>query len=385
MKRSPLAGTTPANTVAKLLRNHCVAGLLPTLLLLALPAAVEAQFTYTTNSGAITITGYTGSGGAVIIPSKITGLPVTSIGPSAFQFSSSLTSITISNNVTSIADAAFASCAALTAITVDAANPTFASVAGVLFNKSLTTLVQYPGGKTGAIAISNSVTSIGNWAFASCTNVTTITIPNSVTNIGDSAFWSCASLTNVTIGNQVASIGVFAFEFCTNLSSVTIPNSVINIAFGAFEVCSKLITVTIGSGVTSIGDHAFELCTNLTSANFMGNAPGVGSQVFFGDTHATVYYLPGTTGWTSTFAGVPAVLLNSQVQPRITSFGVRTNRFSFSITGGPNQMIVVEAGTSSANTLWTPVATNNLTGGSSFFSDPQWTNFTRRFYRVRSP
>ena len=151
--------------MAKRFRNHFVARLLPSLLLLALPVAVEAQFTYTTNSGAITITGYTGSGGAVVIPDKITGLPVTGIGSSAFHFNSSLTSVTISNKVTSIGDAAFASCPGLTAITVDAANPAFASVAGVLFNKSLTTLVQYPGGNAGAYAISNSVTSIGDNAF----------------------------------------------------------------------------------------------------------------------------------------------------------------------------------------------------------------------------
>jgi hypothetical protein len=127
------------------------------------------------------------------------------------------------------------------------------------------------------------------------------------------------------------------------------------------------------------------LCTNLTAAYFQGNAPSVGSLVFSSDPHATVYYLPGTTGWASTFAGVPAVLLNPQVQPRIANAGVRTNRFGFAITGGVNQVIVVEAGTSSANTLWAPVGTNNLIGGSSFFSDPQWTNYTRRFYRLRSP
>lgn len=70
--------------------------------LLALPAAVQAQFTYTTNGGSITITKYTGSGGAVTIPAKINGLPVTTIGHTAFEFCTSLTSITISNNLTSI-------------------------------------------------------------------------------------------------------------------------------------------------------------------------------------------------------------------------------------------------------------------------------------------
>src|ERR1035438_1968935 len=377
--------TALTRTMTTYSRTACATGLLTLLLLLTLPAAVEAQFTYTTNNGAITITRYTGPGGAVTIPNKITGMPVTSIGPSAFQFNSSLTSVAITNSVISIGDGAFAACPSLTAITVDGVNPAFASVAGVLHTKSQTTLVQYPGGKAGAYTISNSVTSIGNWAFASCATLTSIAIPNSVTSIGDSAFWSCPSLTNVTIGDKVANIGVFAFEFCPNLTSVAIPNSVTNIAFGAFEVCPKLTTVTIGNRVASIGDHAFQLCTNLTAAYFMGNAPSVGSFVFFGDTHATVYYLPGTTGWASTFAGVPAVLWNPQVQTSRASFGVRTNRFGFDIAGSSNLVIVVEACTNLANPLWSPVGTNTLTSGSSYFSDPPSTNFTRRFYRLRPP
>jgi hypothetical protein len=377
--------TALARTMTTHLRTTCVTGLLPLLLLLTLPAAVEAQFTYVTNNGAITITGYTGSGGVVIIPNKITGMPVTSIGPSAFQFNSRLTSVAITNSVTSIGDGAFAACPSLTAITVDVVNPVFSSVAGVLHTKSQTTLVQYPGGKAGAYTISNTVTSIGNWAFASCTGLTSVTIPSGVTSIGDHAFWACPSLTNVTIGNKVADIGVYAFEFCTNLSSVTIPNSVINIAFGAFEVCSKLITVTIGNRLASIGDYAFEFCTNLTAVYFTGNAASVGSTVFFGDSKATVYYLPGTIGWASTFAGVPAVLWNPQVQTSRASFGVRTNRFGFDIAGSSNLVLVVEACTNLANPLWSPVGTNTLTSGSSYFSDPRWTNLTRRFYRLRSP
>lgn len=64
------------------LRTACAARLLPLLVLLALPDAVQAQFSYTTSGGKVTITGYTGSGGAVVIPSTISGLPVTSIGSS---------------------------------------------------------------------------------------------------------------------------------------------------------------------------------------------------------------------------------------------------------------------------------------------------------------
>ena len=89
------------------LRTACAARLLPLLLLLTLPAAVQAQFTYTTNNGTITITGYTGPGGAVTIPSTINGLPVTSIGDWAFGDCTSLTSVTIPNSVTSIGTDAF--------------------------------------------------------------------------------------------------------------------------------------------------------------------------------------------------------------------------------------------------------------------------------------
>jgi hypothetical protein len=64
---------------------------------------------------------------------------------------------------------------------------------------------------------------------------------------------------------------------------------------------------------------------------------------------------------------------------------VRTNRFGFDITGSSNLVIVVEASTNLANLVWLPVSTNNLTGGSAYFSDPQWTNYPSRFYRLRSP
>ena len=84
-------------------------------------------------------------------------------------------------------------------------------------------------------------------------------------------------------------------------------------------------------------------------------------------------------------AVVRRVLWNPQVQTSDASFGVRTNQFGFTITGTSNLVIVVEACTNLANPIWSPVATNTLTGGSSYFSDPQWTNYPARFYRLRSP
>jgi hypothetical protein len=90
---SSIAKTTKPNTVAGSLRTACAARLLPLLLSLTLPAAVQAQFLFTTDSGTITITSYYGSGGAVTIPSTIDGRPVTSIGGSAFGWCSSWNSV----------------------------------------------------------------------------------------------------------------------------------------------------------------------------------------------------------------------------------------------------------------------------------------------------
>lgn len=104
----------------------------------------------------------------------------------------------------------------------------------------------------------------------------------------------------------------------------------------------------------------------------------------------TLYYLPGTTGLGSTFGFPqfgcpPAVLWNPEAQTGGASFGVRTNHFGFAITGSSGLVIVVEATANLANPTWSPVHTNTLTGGSSYFSDPQWTNYPGRFYRLRSP
>src|SRR5260370_14415735 len=138
---------------------------LTAVLLLATPAAVQAQFDYTVTNQTVTITGYTGNNGVVAIPSTIDGLPVTSIGDHAFA-GSSITGVTIPSSVTNIGNIAFGYCFSLTNIMVDPLNSAFSSVDGAEFNQSQTTLVEYPDGKVGGYTIPNSVTTITDGAFS---------------------------------------------------------------------------------------------------------------------------------------------------------------------------------------------------------------------------
>lgn len=136
-----------------------------------------------------------------------------------------------------------------------------------------------------------------------------VTIPGkinglTVSSIGIAVFQNVSG--DVTISSSLKGPGK-AFGF-NSLTSVTIPNSVTNIGALAFSACSSFTTVTIPSSVTSIGMMAFYNCSGLTSIYFKGNAPSLGSCAFDGDKNAIVYYLPGTTGWGSTFGGRPTKL-----------------------------------------------------------------------------
>ena len=107
------------------------------------------------------------------------------------------------------------------------------------------------------VIIENGVTSIGNYAFYECFNLTSVTIPESVTSIGNYAFEGCFNLTSVTIPESVTSIGNYAFYSCSSLTAISIPNSATSIGSLAFYKCSNLISITIPNSLTSIGENAF--------------------------------------------------------------------------------------------------------------------------------
>ena len=114
-----------------------------------------------------------------------------------------------------------------------------------------------------------------------------------------------------------------------------------------------------------------------------GSVPNVysdGSSTFHQAYKVTVYYMPETYGWGSTFGGRPAKLWN----PLMHGFGVQANRFGFNVTGTAGIPILVEACTGPYE-VWLPLQNGTLTNGSINFSDPQWTNYPSRLYRIRSP
>ena len=201
----------------------------------------------------------------ITIPETYNDLPVKAIGAEAFRKYTSLTSVTIGNNITSIGDHAFYDCDNLINITIP-----------------------------------DSVTSIGDYAFEGCTSITNIRIPDSVTSIGDNAFEFCKSLIdiNVSVNNNnyqsingnlyskdgmtliqyssgkkdnefiipkgVTSIGDRAFSNCRSLTSINIPDSVTSIGESAFYECYSLMNIIIPESVTSIGSGAFSDCYSLT-------------------------------------------------------------------------------------------------------------------------
>ena len=253
----------------------------------------------------------------------------------------------IPKSVTNIGSSAFGCCTSLKAISVDALNPIYCSVEGVLFDKSLRSLLAYPGGRAASYSVPNTVTAIGDAAFIGCADLTSTTIPNSVTRIGAQAFKDCSKLTSITIPNSVTTIGPWsfyvtgltninvpasvanlelsAFGHCTRLTAITvdplnpfyssadgvlfdkdqtiliqypggragsysIPNTVTSIENAAFQFCSGINSVTIPSSVTNIGWAAFMFCANLTNVTIPKSVASIGDYAFASPSLAQLYF-----------------------------------------------------------------------------------------------
>ncbi len=178
----------------------------------------------TANEEGYYLVGYAGTETELTLPDDVNGNDY-AIYQYAFWNRSSITSIAISKGVTDIGRYAFSGCTSLANIAVDENNANYKSAGGNLYSKDGTTLIQYAIGKTDtSFAISEGVTSIGDYAFEDCKSLTSVTM-ESVASIGESAFEDCKSLTSVTLSESVTSIKGYAFSGCTSLASVTFENT----------------------------------------------------------------------------------------------------------------------------------------------------------------
>lgn len=207
------------------------------------------------------VTRYFGPGGDVAIPEGFTRICC-----GVFQDcegAADVTGITIPKSVTRIDDHVFPYCANLKEIRVEAGNPRYCVVDGLLMEKDSMVLHSCPPARGGVLSISEGVTEIGDSAFACCSNLTEVVILEGVAKIGNDAFKFCSGLTSVAIPEGVISIGWRAFWNCSSLKDVAIPKSVTNIDSDAFSNCTNLTSVMIPKDVAHIGWSAFEGCTNL--------------------------------------------------------------------------------------------------------------------------
>jgi hypothetical protein len=269
-------------------KHNLIQAFLLGAVLLMLPAAVQAQqvfqyptsnghYDYTTNNGAVAIQDYQGTDIILAIPDSINSLPITSIGQDAFFQSQNLTTVTMGINITTIGVNAFFQCFVLTSVSIPAgvtnigsgpffdcqslttisvspANLYYTNVNQLLFNKTQTSLIQFPCGIGESYTLPAAVTNVGE-AF----------IGNTLTNISVNAANPIYSSTNGVLcdKNKTQLISYPGRATAGVNISYAIPGTVNTIVSGAFEYATSVTNVTIGTNVTSIGYVAFYDCVSL--------------------------------------------------------------------------------------------------------------------------
>ena len=278
------------------------------------------------DDGTLKISKYIGSDTVYVIPDEIDGKKVTSIGYSAFENLTSLTSVTIPDSVTDIGFQAFHNCTSLKSVTIPASVISIGTYAfgyfydanketkidGFKINYTKNTaghlyaaqngftdeaclinelqddgtviITKYAGNDTVYEIPSEidgkKVTGIGNRAFQNSTSLTNVTIPDGVTHIDECAFQGCSSLTDIALPDSLTIIDSYAFNNCAMLTSITIPNGVTRIEWETFYGCSALTDLVLPDTVTYIGRNAFFNCPSLKTVTIPASVTDIGEYAF---------------------------------------------------------------------------------------------------------
>ena len=203
-----------------------------------------------------------------------------------FRYCPSLEKVVFEHGVTSVWDYAFS----------DSYSPRYAitSLKTVILSDSVTSIGRYAFGGCSAltsVTIPNSVTSIGYGAFSYCSALASVTIPNSVKVIAESAFQG-SGLTSVELPDSITTINRYVFMYCDDLADVFIPNTVTNIGYEAFRDCQSLASIEIPDSVTSIEREAFYGCSGLTSVTIPNSVTSIGDGAFRDCTGLTSVTIP---------------------------------------------------------------------------------------------
>lgn len=308
-------------------------------------------FGYSISNGVVTITNYTGSGGAVSIPAIIENTPVTGIGDYAFVENTNISSIDLPTTVTIFGEGAFANCRSLESISIPEGTSnlkmwTFGDcdkLTNVVLPSTLLSIGNWAFSDCDileTISFPNNLESIGNGTVGQCWNLKTVNVPNSLTNIGPMNFYSCPNLESINVGSgnpaytstdgilynkdrslvlifpskkpvafyslpdSLKNIGDHAFKDNYYLTNLIVPEGVTNIGWWSITRCKELKSVQLPSTVTNINSDNFQQCYNLLAINVDGANP-----VFFSEN------------------GV--LFLNQKYWTSMTNYIYRTNLYKF--------------------------------------------------------
>ena len=229
----------------------------------------------------------------------------------------SLESIYLPRGLYGLYDNPFAGCTSLKSIAVDAANPNFVSLDGVLFSADRTRIILAPKqADLSSFVIPDSVTEISDGAFYQNETLTSIVVPSSVKEIYHEAFAYCKNLvkadlsnaTNLIYGNSqvfcgcealselllpdaMISIGTAFAENCVNLEQIDFPSSLVSIEWNAFQ-SSGLAAIELPSSLKALGGNVFANCKNLASVAWPDMIESYQDGIFQGCTSLASIALP---------------------------------------------------------------------------------------------